>query len=117
MTDIERAPEKPIPGEFNYHGLIMNPLKLTASHGKEIAHFTLYEWRLLRLLADKDGRFVDKDTMVSDLYKYEPKPASNSVAVLLSGIREKLDTITKEHRIATIRNKGYALEYKMRDHS
>jgi len=71
---------------------------------------TAREWRVLEILAARSGRIVRRDDLLSMAWGSMDKPASDSLDVIMSRIRRKLDRGSAPNPIRTVRGEGYVLE-------
>lgn len=73
---------------------------------------TQREWDILRVLADARGRVVPFDVLLDRVWGEATDSARASLEVILSRFRKKLERVTAQPVIRTVRGAGYALEMK-----
>lgn len=73
---------------------------------------TQREWDILRVLADARGRIVPFDVLLDRVWGDATESARASLEVILSRFRKKLERVTTQTVIRTVRGAGYALERK-----
>lgn len=69
------------------------------------SELTNFEQTLFNRLAESQGSIVSKEELVKALYPVGEPPLSNGIEVFVRRLRRKLG----EHRITTVRSKGYQL--------
>jgi len=79
----------------------------TVALNGEVIELTGKEYDLLAALATKNGMLVSRDELLGSLYQLDAEPFSNSLDVLLTRVRKKLQGSGVE--IATVRGKGLVL--------
>jgi DNA-binding response OmpR family regulator len=78
--------------------------------GGEEVPMTAREWRVLEILASQPGRIVPRDELLSVAWGGVNSSASESLDVIMSRIRRKLDRDGTSHPIRTVRGEGYVLD-------
>jgi two-component system response regulator PhoP len=76
--------------------------------GKRIA-LTAMEYRVLEYLAMRRGALVSKEELLEHLYDYNWEKFGNVIEVYISGLRRKIEGVTGEKLIQTVRGMGYTL--------
>ena len=71
---------------------------------------TSREWAVLELLAAKQGRLVARNEILEEAWPDAGPGASESLDVIVSRLRRKLDEDGKPGWIRTVRSEGYVLE-------
>lgn len=64
---------------------------------------------MLEYLVKKQGKIVSKDELATYLYPHDSDPESNSLTVLVSRLRRKLDPDGSQQLIETRHGQGYRL--------
>lgn len=77
-------------------------------NGARIA-MTAMEYRVLEYLALRRGAVVSKAELLEHLYDYNWEKFGNVIEVYISGLRRKIESVTGEKLIQTVRGLGYAL--------
>lgn len=80
-------------------------------HGEDLP-VTQREWDILRVLADARGRIVPFDVLLERVWGDASESARASLEVILSRFRKKVERVTTQPVIRTVRGAGYALEMK-----
>jgi two-component system response regulator PhoP len=70
---------------------------------------TAMEYRVLEYLALRRGALVAKEELLEHLYDYNWERFGNVIEVYISGLRRKIETISGERLIHTVRGLGYKL--------
>jgi len=76
--------------------------------GKRIA-LTAMEYRVLEYLALRRGALVSKEELLEHLYDFNWERFGNVIEVYISGLRRKLEGVSGERLIHTVRGLGYSL--------
>ena len=70
---------------------------------------TAMEYRVLEYLALRRGAVVSKAELLEHLYDYNWEKFGNVIEVYISGLRRKIESMTGEKLILTVRGLGYTL--------
>ncbi|OIP98125.1 hypothetical protein AUK40_01930 [Candidatus Wirthbacteria bacterium CG2_30_54_11] len=81
----------------------------TVRYGKETIEFAPREYALLEYLARHHDVVLDRMDIMSHVWDENADPFSNTVDVHIRYLRRKLDGLTKNPLIRTIKGKGYML--------
>jgi DNA-binding response OmpR family regulator len=68
------------------------------------------EWRILEILASRKACVVSRDEVMEGAWGKVDRAASESLDVIVSRLRRKLDSDTDGWRIRTVRGEGYVFE-------
>lgn len=95
--------------------LIVNPENYQVYvHGRPL-DLTYKEFELLKFLAQRPGRVCDRDLLLREVWGYDYYGGTRTVDVHIRRLRAKLG-VEHEALIETIRNVGYRLVPRPRDH-
>lgn len=101
------GPPKPC---FDLGNLIVDASTRTASLRGKPLPLTTYEFALLRGLAERAGRVLDRDQLLEILHHSPEQAFDRSIDVLVSRLRAKLEKDPRNPRmLKTIRGVGYML--------
>ncbi|WP_298581301.1 response regulator transcription factor [uncultured Luteimonas sp.] len=89
-----------------FGGLALDPASLTVTWHGRVVDLPRREVALLRLLMERPGRIVPRETAQQRLYGWDEDVASNAVDVLVHHLRKRLHP----GLIRTVRGVGYALD-------
>jgi two-component system response regulator PhoP len=81
--------------------------------GKRIS-LTAMEYRVLEYLALRRGALVSKEELLEHLYDFNWERFGNVIEVYISGLRRKLESVSGERHIQTVRGLGYSLSQESR---
>ena len=84
-------------------------LKTAAFQGKPL-EFSMREFAILEYLMIHMGRLVSAEELLEHVWDREADPFSNQVKVYISVIRRKLQAVTDEEIIRSIRGAGYLID-------
>jgi len=88
----------------------------TQSHrvflGEEELPLRPKEYAILEYLVRNQDRVVSRTQILENVWGYDFDPTTNVVDVHIKSIRKKMEELTHERYIRTIRGVGYMLEYK-----
>ena len=84
-------------------------LKTAAFQGKPL-EFSMREFAILEYLMIHMGRPVSAEELLEHVWDREADPFSNQVKVYISVIRRKLQAVTDEEIIRSIRGAGYLID-------
>ncbi|MBS6952034.1 MAG: response regulator transcription factor [Enterocloster asparagiformis] len=84
-------------------------LKTVSYHGRPL-EFTMREFAILEYLMAHMGRPVSAEELLEHVWDREADPFSNQVKVYISVIRRKLQAVTDEEIIQSIRGAGYRID-------
>ena len=75
---------------------------------------TAREFELLRFLAERAGRVVERATLLQEVWETSHDPGTNVVEVYVSYLRSKVDKGFDRPLVHTVRGVGYVLEARDR---
>jgi len=90
---------------FRIDGLEVDMATKTVTNDGRPVRLTAREWALLEALASRPGHLLSKAQLEERLYSFDREFESNTVEVLVSRLRKKLDN----NVIETVRGLGYRL--------
>lgn len=94
---------------LKYGELTLNLESQRVSRNNAEIALTHFEYRMLEYLVKKQGKIVSKDELATYLYPHDSDPESNSLTVLVSRLRRKLDPDGSQQLIETRHGQGYRL--------
>jgi two-component system, OmpR family, response regulator len=96
-------------------GLKFDPARLTVLRSNITIELTRTEYLLLRSLAQAEGTTVTRLRLMQSIWGNATSMPSNSLDVLMNGLRAKVDTPFDIKLISTVRGVGYRLLDQHRD--
>lgn len=90
--------------------LCLNTNSKTVSFGGKLLDFSMREFAVLEYLMARMGRPVSAEELMEHVWDSEADPFSNQVKVYISVIRRKLQAVTREEIIRSIRGAGYVID-------
>jgi len=90
---------------FRIDNLVVDMASKTVTNDGRPVRLTAREWALLEALASRPGHLLSKAQLEERLYSFDREFESNTVEVLVSRLRKKLDSDV----IETVRGLGYRL--------
>ena len=103
-TAAERVP-------FRMGELEVLPAQLRARRGDEVIDLSLRDVAILRLLHDRRGEVVDRDTLFNHAWGLDYLPSSRSLDQHISVLRRRIERDPKQPRIiTTVHGVGYRWE-------
>lgn len=88
---------------------VVNRMEHTVSCGGEMATLTSKEFALLDYLLLNHGRAVSRTVLLDKVWKMPPESKTNIVDVYVNYLRHKLNSLTGEPLVETVRGAGYAI--------
>jgi two-component system response regulator PhoP len=70
---------------------------------------TAMEYRVIEYLALRRGALVAKEELLEHLYDYNWEKFGNVIEVYISGLRRKIESVSSQRLIQTVRGLGYTL--------
>jgi len=89
------------------------PARRVTRAGVEL-RLTAREFELLRFLAERAGRVVERATLLQEVWETSHDPGTNVVEVYVSYLRSKVDKGFDRPLVHTVRGVGYVLEARDR---
>lgn len=90
--------------------LCLNTNSKTVSFDGKLLDFSMREFAVLEYLMARMGRPVSAEELMEHVWDNEADPFSNQVKVYISVIRRKLQAVTREEIIRSIRGAGYVID-------
>jgi len=90
--------------------LRVNTVSRSVERAGHVIALTAMEYRVLEYLAHRPGAVISKTELLEHLYDYNWEKFSNVIEVYISGLRRKLEEISPEPLIHTLRGQGYVLQ-------
>lgn len=90
--------------------LCLNTNSKTVSFDGQLLDFSMREFAVLEYLMARMGRPVSAEELMEHVWDSEADPFSNQVKVYISVIRRKLQAVTREEIIRSIRGAGYVID-------
>ena len=89
--------------------LTIDLLKVEVRKNGQLLDLTPREFRILRTLAEHDGRVVTRSMLLEKVWDYSFDPQTNIIDQHISKLRQKIDSPNSESFIRTVRGSGYIL--------
>jgi DNA-binding response OmpR family regulator len=89
--------------------LELNTVEQTVKRSNELVELSPTEYRILEYMIHKPRVVVSKRELLEHLYDYNWQHHSNVVEAHVSNLRKKLDGVTGQPSIETLRGRGYRL--------
>jgi two-component system, OmpR family, copper resistance phosphate regulon response regulator CusR len=96
-------------GSLNVADLRLDPSTHDAWRGEKPLELTAKEFALLEYMMRNANRLITREMVVEHLWDYEQTLASNVVDVYIRRLRRKVDDLSDEKLIETVRGAGYRL--------
>ncbi len=77
--------------------------------GTRLVQTTPLEYDVLAYLAQRPGTPVSRDELLERVWHHDPQVPTNTVEVLISNVRRKLEAGGEPRILHTVRGAGYAL--------
>jgi len=90
-------------------GLRLDTNRKTAAFDGKPLELSMREFAILEYLMDNMGRPVSAEELLEHVWDSEADPFSNQVKVYISVIRRKLQAVTEEEIIQSVRGAGYLI--------
>lgn len=105
-----RPPLKEVTTHLQVNGLKMDILKRSVTfHGTPV-ELQATEFRLLEFLLRRAGQVVTRTMLLEGVWDFNFDPKTSIVETHISRLRAKLDAVSKEQVIKTIRGSGYLID-------
>ena len=105
-----RPPLKEVATHLQVNGLKMDILKRRVTfHGTPV-ELQATEFRLLEFLLRRAGQVVTRTMLLEGVWNFNFDPKTSIVETHISRLRAKLDAVSKEQLIKTIRGSGYLID-------
>lgn len=105
-----RPPLKEVATHLQVNGLKMDILKRRVTfHGTPV-ELQATEFRLLEFLLRRAGQVVTRTMLLEGVWDFNFDPKTSIVETHISRLRAKLDAVSKEQLIKTIRGSGYLID-------
>lgn len=98
--------------ELNYNGVKLNLSTCDLSCGDKSVHLNFKEFEIMKILMQNPQVVTTKDDLIVKVWGYDSNAVDNNVEVYISFLRKKLDFISAEIEISSLRKIGYRLEVK-----
>ncbi len=90
--------------------LVVDPKTMTATMAGRVLELTTYEFSLLRVLAERAGRVMGRETLIELIQGNSEQAFDRSIDVHISRLRQKLGDDSRSPRVLkTVRGVGYVL--------
>jgi two-component system response regulator PhoP len=89
--------------------LVINTLNRSVQRSGRLLALTAMEYRVLEYLAHRPGAVLSKTELLEHLYDYNWEKFSNVIEVYISALRRKLEEVSPQPLIHTVRGQGYML--------
>ena len=89
--------------------LELNTVEQTVRRSNELVELSPTEYRILEYMIHKPRVIVSKRELLEHLYDYNWQHHSNVIEAHVSNLRKKLDGVTGQPSIETLRGRGYRL--------
>jgi DNA-binding response OmpR family regulator len=89
--------------------LELNTVEQTVRRSNELVELSPTEYRILEYMIHKPRVVVSKRELLEHLYDYNWQHHSNVIEAHVSNLRKKLDGVTRQPSIETLRGRGYRL--------
>lgn len=100
------AQHEPAPVQL---GLRLDPATHAVRRGQQIASLTPTEFRILAALSSNPGDVVRRGTLTAAAWPDGAIVHANTLDTYIARLRRKLDAVSSEQRIDTVRGVGYSL--------
>ena len=87
-----------------------NPLENQLKSAQELVTLSPTETRILAVLMQKQGDIVPREEIIQALWNSDEFIDNNTLAVNMTRLRKKLQSIGIENIIQTVKNRGYVIE-------
>ena len=105
-----RPPLKEVATHLQVNGLKMDILKRRVTfHGTPV-ELQATEFRLLEFLLRRAGQVVTRTMLLEGVWDFNFDPKTSIVETHISRLRAKLDAVSEEQLIKTIRGSGYLID-------
>jgi DNA-binding response OmpR family regulator len=92
-------------------GLTLKPLKGEVTYKGEVLELTTFEFRILHFLMTHVGQVISRQQILDSLYDMNQKVVSErTIDVHIRHLRQKLQELTRQSFIQTVRGMGYKFD-------
>lgn len=109
---LRRRGEVIVDNTLKFGDIELNPSTLKLSSGSRSVKLILKESELLELLISRKNLATSKELIIEKLWGFDSDVEYNHVEVYISFLRKKLNFLSSEVKINTVRGVGYILEEK-----
>lgn len=95
---------------FSYDGILLNPDAATLTYKGESVYLTHTEIQMIKILIQQAGSYVSRDEILDLCWKNDQFIDDNTLAVNMSRIRKKLNSIQLHDIIQTKKKVGYRMK-------
>ena len=110
INAILRRYDKAVDAFIQAGPLKINRQSYEVSVGKKVLLLPLKEFELLSVLASRLNHVFTRDILLERVWGYDYEGDEQTLSVHIKRVRDKLEALTKEVTIATVRGVGYKLE-------
>ena len=98
--------------EIEFCGLKLNLSTCDMSCDDKSVHLNFKEFEIMKILLQNPMTVTTKDDLIVKVWGYDSNAVDNNVEVYISFLRKKLDFISSNVQISSLRKIGYKLEVK-----
>ncbi len=98
--------------EIDFNGVKLNLSTCDLSYGAKTVHLNFKEFEIMKILMQNPQIVTTKEELIVKVWGYDSNAVDNNVEVYISFLRKKLDFISSNIEIASLRKIGYRLEVK-----
>lgn len=113
INAILRRYDKAVDAFIQAGPLKINRQSYEVSVGKKVLLLPLKEFELLSVLASRLNHVFTRDILLERVWGYDYEGDEQTLSVHIKRVRDKLEALTKEVTIATVRGVGYKLEVEL----
>lgn len=105
--ELDRAQKESDSGSMECNGVTLNFDKYEVECEGQTLPMTTSEFKVLRLLMSRAGKAVPKEDLYREVLGREIMAYDRSIDMHVSNVRRKIQTVTEDPKIQTIRGIGY----------
>ncbi|MBR3767654.1 MAG: response regulator transcription factor [Clostridia bacterium] len=98
--------------ELSFHDVILNLSTCDLLCGEKSVHLNFKEFEIMKILMQNPQVVTTKEELIVKVWGYDSNAVDNNVEVYISFLRKKLDFISSNIEISSLRKIGYRLEVK-----
>lgn len=98
--------------EVSFNGVKLNLSTCDLSYGCKSVHLNFKEFEIMKILMQNPQIVTTKEDLIVKVWGYDSNAVDNNVEVYISFLRKKLDFISSNIEILSLRKIGYRLEVK-----
>lgn len=98
--------------EIEFNGVKLNLSTCDLSFNNKSVHLNFKEFEIMKILMQNPQIVTTKEELIVKVWGYDSNAVDNNVEVYISFLRKKLDFISSNIEIASLRKIGYRLEVK-----